>query len=144
MRAYYHQGFLALPVLELSPQATKHLFAEMDEIAEELRRDPQFIPSDLQYAFRQLQSLRRPDLEDDWLWLFDLWCDHDRSQGFFDDAKREALFDVLCEERNALFLARQRFPERSAELTAKLMDIGRKLAELESQSPSAPLGEWGP
>jgi hypothetical protein len=132
MRIHYPHSFLGAPVLELSSETMASVFSEMDTVAEELRRDPMFVAGDLQIAFRQLQKLRKPNLSrEDWLWLFDLWCDHDRGLQVVDDAKRAALWDALIDECELLFSTRERFPEHRAEMTARLLDIGRALAELQ-------------
>ena len=81
MRVHYPHGFLGPPVLNLAPKAVTHLFAEMDQVAAKLRAQPQFVQGDLQFAFYQLQRERIGNLsKDEWLWCFDLWCDHDRGQ----------------------------------------------------------------
>jgi len=97
-----------------------------------------FVEGDLQIAFYQLQRKRIGNLsKDDWLWLFDLWCDHDRGLQLHLDAERAALWDSLIDEREALILARQKFPEQHAVLTARLLDIGRALADLQLGIPNA-------
>ena len=109
MRAYYPDDFLGPPVLNLAPKAVTHLFAEFDQIAEELRRDPMFVTGDLQIAFRQLQKLRLPNLSrDEWLWLFEIWYDHDHARQEIDVAKRAARLADLCAEQ------RLDHPERHA------------------------------
>ena len=132
MRAYYPDDFLGPPVLNLAPKAVTHLFAEFDQIAEELRRDPMFVTGDLQIAFRQLQKLRLPNLSrDEWLWLFEIWYDHDHAQQEIDVAKRAARLADLCAEREALFSARALYPWRRDAVMARLAEIGRELVELQ-------------
>jgi hypothetical protein len=79
---------------------------------------------------------------ENWLYLFAVWCDHDRAQQVIDEAERAALFDSLCDERELLFSTRERYPEHRAAVTARLMEIGRELAELMPKCPAAPLGDW--
>jgi hypothetical protein len=113
----------------------------MDQIAEKLRAHPQFIESDLQFAFYQLQRDRIGNLSrENWLWLFAMWCDRDRGLQVIDDAR----FNALCDERERLFSERAALPpEQHAALTARLMEIGTELAELLPTPSAAPLGEWG-
>jgi len=59
-------------------------------------------------------------------------------QQIIDDAERAARLDALNDERDVLFSARERFPEHRTELTARLWEVGRGLAEL---MPS-PLRDW--
>ena len=135
IRVYYHPVF-DHPVLELPADTAASLFNEMDEIAAKLRPHPKFVEGDLQIAFYQLQRQRIGNLsKDEWLWLFGLWCDHDRGKQVIDDAERAALWETLCNEREALFVARRKFPDQSAVLTARLLDIGRALAELQIRHP---------
>jgi len=96
-----------------------------------------FIEQDLQYAFYQLQRKRVGNLsKDKWLWLFDLWRDHDRGLQVILDAERAALWDSLIEERELLFSTRAQYPEHAAEMTARLLDIGRALADLQLRIPN--------
>ena len=97
-----------------------------------MRAQAEFVEQDLQIAFPQLCRLRGLDLtQQDWLWLFDMWRDHDGGQQVIDEAKRAALWDSLIDEREVLFSARERFPEQHAEMTARLMEIGLALAEFQ-------------
>jgi phage terminase large subunit-like protein len=48
----------------------------------------------------------------------------------------------LAKSSPRLFSTRERFPEHSAELTARLLEIGTELAELMAKFPAAPLGDW--
>jgi hypothetical protein len=105
--------------------------------------DDTAMPGCLQIAFYQLQRDRIGNLSrENWLYLFAVWCDHDRGQQVIDDAERAALFDALNDERELLFSTRARFPEHSSEMTARLYEIGRELAELMPTFPAVPLGEW--
>ena len=134
MRDHYRQ--FSHPVLDFAPDMAKSLFAEFDTVADELRAHALFVEQDLQIAFPQLCRLRGLDLsKQDWLWLFDVWRDRDGGQ-------RAALLDSLNDERDLLFKTRERFPEQSVELTARLYQIGLELAELMPTVPAAPLGEW--
>lgn len=145
MRVYYPDGFLGAPVLELPPETVASVFSEMDTVAAKLRACSQFVECDLQIAFYKLQRERIGNLskeKEDWLWLFDLWRDHDRGLQELLDAERAALWDSLTDEREVLFLALKKFPEHRTELTARLYEIGCGLAELEPTFPAAPLGEW--
>jgi hypothetical protein len=65
-----------------------------------------------------------------------------RVQQVIDDAERAECWDALNDERDRLFSTRERFPEHSAEKTARLMEIGTELAELMPKFPAAPLGDW--
>ena|SRR6516164_3065596 len=140
-RDHYRQ--FSHPVLDFAPDMAKDLFAEFDTVAVELRAHPLFVEQDLQIAFPQLCRLRGLDLaKPDWLWLFEIWRDHDGGQQEFLSAERQALLDSLLDERDLLFSTRERFPEHRVELTARLYQIGLELSELEPKSPAAPLGEW--
>jgi hypothetical protein len=56
-------GWPCHPVLvDLPAVPTKSLFDEMDEIADELRENPEHVLGDDEIAFRQLQKFRCPDL----------------------------------------------------------------------------------
>jgi len=141
MRDHYRQ--FSHPVLDFAPDTAKDLFAEFDTVAVELRAHPLFVAGDLQIAFPQLCRLRGLGFsKQDWLWLFDVWRDHDQALRPWLDAERQALLDSLLDEREVLFSARQHFPEHRVEATARLYQIGLELAELEPKSPPAPLGEW--
>jgi|AmaraimetFIIA100_FD_contig_71_2521151_length_560_multi_3_in_0_out_0_2 hypothetical protein len=86
-----HYRHFSHPVLELSPAPTTDLFAEMDQIADELRRDPRHIPGDDQIAFRQVQRVRLPDLSrEQWTDLFALWREHDRAWPSFGRCRRNS------------------------------------------------------
>jgi hypothetical protein len=53
-----------------------NLFAEMDEVADRISTQPEFIPQDLQIHFRQLQRVYQPQLSQaEWLALFYVWRD---------------------------------------------------------------------
>jgi len=140
-RDHYRQ--FSHPVLDFAPDMAKDLFAEFDIVANELRAHPLFVEQDLQIAFPQLCRLHGLDLtKQDWLWLFDVWRDHDGGLQLHMDAERAALLDSLNDERDLLFKTRERFPEHRVELTARLYQIGLELADLEPKCPAAPLGEW--
>jgi len=85
-----------------------------------------FIEQDLQIAFYQIQRKRIGNLsKDEWLWLFGLWCDHDRGL-------RDARLARLCKQREELFAERAVTSlQHHASLTARLAEIGRELAELQ-------------
>src|SRR5262249_29713755 len=105
-----HYGHFSHPVLNLAPKVT-HLFAEFDQIASEVRSHPTFVEGDLQIAFYQLQRDRIGNLSrENWLWLFAVWCDHDRGQQVIDAAELAARWDALCDEREVLFSAREMYP----------------------------------
>jgi hypothetical protein len=115
----------------------------MDRIADELRTNPTHVDQDDQIAFRQLQKMLLPDFpREQFLYVYDLWCEHYAGQQVIDDAERAALYDSLCDERDVLFSARERFPEHRVELTARLWEVGRGLAELMPRLPAAPLRDW--
>ena len=58
-----HYQHASHPVLvDLPAVPTKNLFDEMDEIADELRENPEHVLGDDEIAFRQLQKFRGPDL----------------------------------------------------------------------------------
>jgi hypothetical protein len=60
-----------------------------------------------------------------------VWRDHYQAQQVIDEAERAARFDALCDERQVLFSVRaSQPPEQQAAVTARLMEIGRELAEL--------------
>jgi hypothetical protein len=136
MRIHYPQNFLGAPVIELPDETLASVFNEMDTAAEKLRQHEEFIEQDLQYAFFQIQRKRINLSKDKWLWLFDLWRDHDRGLQVILDAERAALWDSLIDERETLFRTRARYPEHAAKMTARLMDIGRALADLQLRIPN--------
>jgi hypothetical protein len=141
MRDHYH-GF-SHPVLDLATETLINLFVEMDRIADEIRANPTHVNDDDQFAFRQLQKMLLPDLSrEQFLYMYCLWCEHYAGRQFIDDDERAARLDELSDERDALFSAREQFPEHRAELTARLYEIGRELAELMPKFPAAPLGDW--
>jgi hypothetical protein len=144
MRDHY-QGF-DHPVLNISPEPRADLFTEMDQIADELRRDPRYVEGHLAIAFRQLQRRRQPDLSKaEFYDLFAVWRDRDHGQQVLDSAARAALWDALCDERELLFKVREMYPQHRAALTARLMEIGRALAEFQTPAPSQMQSEceWG-
>jgi hypothetical protein len=126
MRDHYRQFFH--PVLDFAPDMAKSLFAEFDKVADELRAHSLFVGK----TCKSRSRLRGLDLtQQDWLWLFNVWRDHDGGQQEFLDAERAALLDSLNDERELLFKTRERFPEHRVELTARLYQIGLVLAELQ-------------
>jgi len=138
MQVHYPDGFLGAPVIELPAETTASVFGEMDEIAAKLRAHEQFIEQDLQYAFFQLQRKRIRNLngenlrKDTWLYLFEIWCEHDRGRQVRDAEERDARLAQLYEERDALFAERAvALPQHHAALTARLMKIGTELAALQ-------------
>ena len=138
IRAYYPDGFLGAPVLELPAETMASLFSEMDEIAAKLRPHEQFVEQDLQYAFCDLQRKRIRNLngenlsKDTWLYLFEIWCEHDRGQQVLDGAERDARLAQLSKEREELFAKRAVAPPQHYDaLTARLMKIGTELAALQ-------------
>jgi len=133
MRVHYPHGVFGPPVLDLAPQAVTYLFAEMDQIATELRAQPMFVESDLQIAFRQLQRARLPKLSHEgFLYAFEIWREHDRGQQVIVNTKWTARFEELCKERTEVFAERAAAPPQYYDmLPAKLMAIGCELAELQ-------------
>jgi hypothetical protein len=87
---------------------------------------------DDQIAFFQLQKMLLPDLShDEYLEMYALWWERYAGKQFIDEDAQAARFEELCSEREFLFQARERFPERRIEITARLMQIGLELAELQ-------------
>lgn len=126
-RVHYPNGFLGAPVLELPAETMASVFSEMDTVAAKLRVHPQFVPQDLQIAFCKLQRERIGNLSrDDWLWLFEIWCDRDRGL-------RAARLARLCKQREGLFAERAVAPsQHRAALTARLAEIGVSLPSFKS------------
>src|SRR5262249_28411184 len=87
-----------------------------------LRAHPMFIEQDLQFAFYKLQRERIGNLSKEaWLWLFEIWRDHDRGQQVIDAAERDARFARLCKQREELFAERALAPPQQHDsLTARL------------------------
>jgi hypothetical protein len=138
IRVSYPEGFLGAPVIELPAETAASVFSEMDEIAAKLRAHPQFIEQDLQTAFYRLQRKRIGERlgknlsREDWLWLFGLWCEHDRGQQVLDDAERDARLAQLSKQREELLAERAVAPPQHYDaLTAQLMKIGTELAALQ-------------
>jgi len=141
IRVHYPNDFLGAPVIELPAETMASVFGEMDEIAAKLRPHPMFIEQDLQISFYRLQRKRIRNLsgenlsKDAWLWLFEIWRDHDRGQQVIDAAERDARFAELCKQREALFAERAVAPpQHHAALTAQLMKIGTELAALQTRT----------
>src|SRR5262245_55287782 len=138
---HYH-GF-SHPVLDLAPEMLTNLFDDMDRIADAIRVNPIHIDQDDKIAFRQLQRMSLPDLSrEDFLYVYDLWCEHYAARQFSDDDKQAARLAALNVARAFLFKVREIFPEHHVEITARLYEIGTELAELQPTFPAAPLGEW--
>src|SRR5262249_1201725 len=111
IRVHYPENFLGAPVIELPAETMASVFSEMDEIAAKLRAHPMFIEQDLQFAFYKLQRERIGNLSKEaWLWLFEIWRDHDRGQQVIDAAERDARFARLCKQREELFAERALAP----------------------------------
>jgi hypothetical protein len=80
MRDHYH-GFSHPVLVELPPVPTTDLFSEMDEIADEIRTNPEHVDGDDEIAFRDLQRVRRPDLSKrEFRDLFAVWGDRYRAR----------------------------------------------------------------
>ena len=138
IRVHYPNDFLGAPVIELPAETMASVFGEMDEIAAKLRVHPQFVEQDLQTAFCKLQRkrIRNPNGEnlsrEAWLWLFEIWRDHDRGQQVIDAAEGDTRFAALCKQREELLAARAVAPpQQHASLTARLMKVGTELAALQ-------------
>jgi len=104
------------------------LFAEMDEIAHELRTEPHQIPDHDQTALRQLQKRRHPDLtKKQWLALFTVWGEHDKAR---QDAEQAATRARIWEERRNLFVRRafmSQDPESARAIDVQLAEIARTM-----------------
>jgi hypothetical protein len=106
----------------------------MDVIADEIRTNPKYGPDDDQIAFRQLQHIRVATLNRgmEWLNLFGVWRDRYRARQNAREIEQRERFADLCKQREALFAERAVAPaQHHAALTARLMEIGRELADLE-------------
>jgi len=132
IRVHYPNDFLGAPVIELPAETMASVFGEMDEIAGKLRAHGQFVQDDLQYAFCKVQRKRLGNLSrEGWLYLFGVWRDHDRAQQVIDAAESATRLAQLCKQREELFAERAvASPPQHAAITARLMEIGRELAEL--------------
>lgn len=136
-RDHYH-GFSHPVLVDLPATPPCDLLSEMDIVADELRTNQEHVEGDDQIAFRQLLRLRGFDLtRAQFLDLYGLWREFYR-------ARCEARLAVLCKEREELFAERAVAPpQQHAALTARLLEIGCELAELNTPSfPAAPLGDW--
>jgi len=138
IRVHYPDGFLGAPVIELPAETAASVFSEMDEIAAKMRAHEQFIEQDLQTAFCDLQRkrIRNPNGEnlrkDAWLYLFEIWCEHDRGRQVRNAEERDARLAQLSKEREELLAERAVAPpQHHAALTAQLMKIGTELAALQ-------------
>ena len=135
MPDYYRAGISHPLVTELVPDVPRTLFAQMDAVADSIRKNPMHVNDDDQFAFRQLQKMLLPDLSrDEFLDMYMLWNEHYAGKQFIDEDEQAVRFEELCGERELLFEARARFPERYTELTAKLYVIGCELAALQPRS----------
>jgi len=128
----------------MAAKPTVDLFTEMDEIADEIRTNPEHIEADDEIAFRDLQRVRRPDLSrEEFRDLFDVWRDHYLARQNARVIEQRARIVQLREQRDELFAERAVAPPpQHAALTARLYVIGRELAELMPSFPAAPLGDW--
>ena len=138
IRVHYPDGFLGAPVIELPAETAASVFSEMDEIAAKMRAHEQFIEQDLQTAFCDLQRkrIRNPNGEnlrkDAWLYLFEIWCEHDRGRQVLDADERTARLAQLIKQREELLAERAVAPPQHYDaLTAQLMKIGTELAALQ-------------
>jgi hypothetical protein len=132
MRDHYH-GFSHPVLVDLPAEPTVDLFTEMDEIADELRTNPEHIAGDDEIAFRDLQRKRRPDLsKQEFRDLFAVWRDHYRARCEIKKSERRARIEQLSKQREELFAERAMAPpDQHAAVTARLFAIGRELAELQ-------------
>lgn len=126
MRDHYRE--FSHPVLvDLPLQPTTDLFTEMDEIADELRANPEHVEVDDQIAFCQLQRLRASSLSSgvEWLDLFDVW----RLRYMARQEARRADVAKLWEERDALISERASLPpDERSRIDARLAEVARMLA----------------
>lgn len=82
----------------MTNERNANLFAEMDKIADELRKDPMWVPEDEQIAFRRLTRdyLTREQSAD----LFMVWSLHNLGKMKIEIAKTR---EHIVEQRKALF-----------------------------------------
>jgi hypothetical protein len=127
-----HYKLLDNPILDLPPEATTNMFAEMDQIADELRTHGGHVPDDHQIAFRQLQKARLPHLtKEQWLDLFELWrLRYDARQHA--KAEEDQLHAIaLWKERCKLgALCPLLSPAQCAAVAARLREIALALADI--------------
>jgi hypothetical protein len=142
-----HYLLLDNPILQLSPEATTNLFAEMDQIADELRTHGGHVPDDDQIAFRQLQKVRLPDLDkQEWLDLFEVWRLHYRARQDIEKEKGVARAIALWAERCKLVALRPFLPpDRQAATDERLRDIAWAMTEITMPEPPEPrnVATWG-
>jgi len=141
----HYRGFSHPVAVELSPQARGDLFSQMHRTADKLRANPAHVPDDDQIAFRILQRIYGDLTRAQWLDLFAEWRDLYRARCEAIEAQRRARRVKLCAECDALFEQRAALSEQSeqyAAVTARLMEIGTELAELQPKFPAAPFGDW--
>jgi hypothetical protein len=121
-------------------QPTTDLFSEMDQVADELRGNPQHIAGDDEIEFRQVQRLRRPDLSrEEFVYLFTLWRDHYRTRAQAKESARRERVATLWQQLEALISERAALPL----VTEKIAGIGREIAELCTPIEPPPSGSWG-
>jgi hypothetical protein len=144
-----HYKLIDNPLLDLSPEATTHLFAEMDVIAAELRTHGGYRRDDDQIAFYQLVRVRRPDLTEEkeqWLDLFEVWRLHDEARRNAKAEKDQLRAIALWKERCKLVALRPYMtPAQRAAVDEKLRDIALTLAEITMPDPPEPrnVATWG-
>jgi hypothetical protein len=142
-----HYKLLDNPLLDLSAEATTHLFAEMDTIADELRTHGGHCPDDDQIAFYQLVRVRRPDLtKEQWLDLFEVWRLHDDARRHVKKEKNQLRAIALWRERCKLVALRPFLsPHQQAAVDEKLQQIALTLADITMPQPPEPrnVATWG-
>jgi hypothetical protein len=141
-----HYKLLDNPILDLSAEATTNLFAEMDQIADELRTHGGHVPDDDQIAFRQLQKVRLPGLDkQEWLDLFDVWRLQYQARQCAKVEKGLARSIALWGERCELVARRASLPPSlHPAVDARLREIALALADIAMpQRPEPRLGTWG-
>jgi hypothetical protein len=138
----FYRGFSHPVITELVPDIPHNLFAQMDFVADEIRKNnPQHVHDDDKIAFRQLQKMLWPEMShEDFCETYCLWCEHYAGKQFADDDAQAVRYAALVRSRDFLLRARERFPERHTELTARLYVIGCELAEFQ---PRAQDGDGG-
>ena len=102
MRDHYH-GFSHPVLVDLPAMPMMSLFDEMDEIAGELRENPEHVLGDDEIAFRDLQRRRRPDLsKQEFRDLFEEWRDRYFARLLIERAELRACLAKLRDEQAAL------------------------------------------
>ena len=99
-----HYQLASHPVLvDLPAVPTMSLFDEMDEIAGELRENPEHVLGDDEIAFRDLQRVRHPDLsKQQFRDLFAVWQDRYLARLLLEQAELRASLAKLRAEQAAL------------------------------------------